>query len=120
MVKTWAFVLQDIPADICTLAFMQVMAVSKWLPTPAEIREQCKRMYVEASTYHFTHPNLPKDEQGDRVRQYICDSTQHLSGPGAPELSLDTIMRRGYGKDLGISGEQRKQIEKKEKDERIR
>ena len=33
LVQSWAFALQDIPADIVMLAFMQLLSTSKWLPT---------------------------------------------------------------------------------------
>ena len=36
LVQSWAFALQDIPADIVMLAFMQLLTTSKWLPTVAE------------------------------------------------------------------------------------
>ena len=49
LVQSWAFALQDIPADIVMLAFMKLLSVSKWLPTVAEIREQVQRIYYEAA-----------------------------------------------------------------------
>lgn len=105
LVKSWAFVLQDIPADIVTLAFMQLVSTHKFLPTPAEIRDQVRNLYYSAA-YHDTSGMIQeKDRQADRVRKYIVDKTSHLRGDHATQLSLDTILHRGYGRTLG-TGEQ--------------
>lgn len=105
LVKSWAFVLQDIPADIVTLAFMQLVSTHKFLPTPAEIRDQVRELYYSAA-YHEAGGIIEKnDRQAERVRRYIVDNTSHLRGNNATELSLDTILDRGYGRSLG-TGEQ--------------
>lgn len=114
LVQSWAFTLQDIPADIVTLAFMQLVAVSKWLPTPAEIREQVKKLYFSAAT-HGLYGTGVTDKQADRVRKYITDNTHHLRNDGLAELSLDTILARGYGYSLGTGQQEFKAIENKEK-----
>lgn len=100
LVQSWAFALQDIPADIVMLAFMQLLTTSKWLPTVAEIREKVKSMY-----YHtYTNDLLPEPEQTRKAKAYIQNHTYHLRGDGEPELSLDTILRGPYMNALG-SGE---------------
>ena len=38
LLNTWTFALQDLNADIVMIAVMQLISVSKWLPTVAEIR----------------------------------------------------------------------------------
>lgn len=53
LVQSWAFALQDIPADIVMLAFMQLLSTSKWLPTVAEIREQAGHLHREANAMLF-------------------------------------------------------------------
>ena len=100
LVKSWAFVFQDIPADIVTLAFMQLLATSKWLPTPAEIREQIKQLYYSAVCHKLEGCGLP-DGQSDRVIKYIIQNTAHLRGEGNAELSFDAIWQRGYARSLG-------------------
>jgi hypothetical protein len=115
LVKSWAFVLQDIPADIVTLAFMQLMATSKWLPTPAEIREQVKKLYFSAAHHGLFEENGVSDEQADRVCAYIRANTGHLRGDGSAELSLETILQRGYGRSLGTGKSEFQAIEGNEK-----
>ena len=101
LVKSWAFVLQDIPADIVALAFMQLVSTHKWLPTPAEIRDQVRELYYSAAYQDVCGGSVIVDEQAERARRYIVDQTSHLRGDHATQLSLDTILHRGYGKSLG-------------------
>lgn len=106
LVNSWAFGLQDIPADIVMLAFMQLVTTSKWLPTVAEIREQVRSIGVQASeNLNYgkdlnrllrkmgQEPTPRKDDGGDGMRHYIVESTKHLMGREGPGLQLDTILR---------------------------
>lgn len=114
LVKSWAFVLQDIPADIVTLAFMQLVSTSKFIPTPAEIRKQARSLYFSAASRNPYSGNTQQDKNLERVRQYIINSTSHLRGDGAEQIGLDAILHRGYGKTLGTGGNEF--LEKTEKD----
>ena len=100
LVQSWAFALQDIPADIVMLAFMQLLSTSKWLPTVAEIREKVQSMYYSAA-YRSDLLAEREPEQAARARQYIMNHTAKLRGDSAPELSLDTILQGAYGMALG-------------------
>jgi len=106
LVESWAFGLQDIPADIVMLAFMQLVTTSKWLPTVAEIREQVKALGVKASGDLNYGKDLERlcrkigmevherrDDGGDSLRRYIVEHTKHLMGRDGPGLQLDTILR---------------------------
>lgn len=104
LVKSWSFALQDIPADIVTLAFMQLVSTHKWLPSPAEIREQVRDLYYSAAYQDTCGMDGEGDEQAERVRRYIVDKTSHLRGDRAAQLSLDAILHRGYGRSLGAGG----------------
>lgn len=48
LLNTWTICLQDISADVASIAVMQLIAKSKWLPTIAEIREKCQSLHYEA------------------------------------------------------------------------
>lgn len=104
LVQSWAFTLQDIPADIVMLAFMQLLSTSKWLPTVAEIREKVKSLYYSAAYHHTGFPGNEEPDGVKKARKYIEDHTYMLRGDEAPELTLDSILRGGYGPTLG-SGE---------------
>ena len=106
MVSSWAFGLQDIPADIVMLAFMQLVTTSKWVPTVAEIREQVRHIAWQAKEgleygkgiEYLSRTRLGKevhihDGGGDAIRRYIVENTKHLLGPDGPGLQLDTIIR---------------------------
>lgn len=106
MVDSWAFGLQDIPADIVMLAFMQLVTKSKWVPTVAEIREQVKDIGMEARSgldygkgiEYLARVRLGKEvhihnADGDAIRRYIVENTAHLMGQDGPGLQLDTIIR---------------------------
>lgn len=110
LVKTWAFGLQDVPADIVMLAFMQLTTTSKWLPTVAEIREQISVLHSQAKEKLDLDENMrqickalgqtpekSRDRRGDALRQYIVDKTEHLSGRQGPGLRLDTILSLSDG-----------------------
>ena len=49
LLNTWTFTLQDLNADVVMIAVMQLISVSKWLPTVAEIRRS-------ARSYTTRHP----------------------------------------------------------------
>lgn len=103
LVHSWAFAFQDVPADVVLLAFMQLLTVSKWLPTIAEIREQCGVLHFDASTWYA----FESEAEPQRIREakaYIATATAHMRGDGAPMLELDTILRGQYMDGLG-SGE---------------
>ena len=100
LVQSWAFALQDIPADIVMLAFMQLLSTSKWLPTVAEIREKVQAMYYSVA-YRPDSLGQKEPEQVRRAREYIENHTWQLRGDSAPELSLDTILEGAYGMALG-------------------
>lgn len=102
LVQSWAFALQDIPADIVMLAFMQLLTTSKWLPTVAEIREKIKSMYYQT----YTNSLFPEPEHVRKAKEYIGNHASRLRGDGPPELSLDTILAGPYMAALG-SGEMR-------------
>lgn len=106
LVDSWAFGLQDIPADIVMLAFMQLVTTSKWIPTVAEIREQVKAIGAKARdglNYGKDMELLARrmgkemrcraDDGGDAIRRYIVEKTEHLMGGDGPGLQLDAILR---------------------------
>lgn len=105
MVQSWAFGLQDIPADIVMLAFMQLTTTSKWIPTVAEIRERVLALRAEAADQLDAEesarrvaimlgkePPRPEDPTGDAVRRYIVENTKHLSAKTGQGLGLDKIL----------------------------
>lgn len=47
LLNTWTFTLQDLNADVVMIAVMQLISVSKWLPTVAEIREKCQKLHYQ-------------------------------------------------------------------------
>lgn len=100
LVQSWAFALQDIPADIVMLAFMQLLTTSKWLPTVAEIREKVKDMYYQSA---FSSTNLfPDPPKVQKAKEYIAANAYRLRGDGdSHELSLDTILQGPYMANLG-------------------
>lgn len=106
MVDSWAFGLQDIPADIVMLAFMQLVTTSKWVPTVAEIREQVRTIGEKARenlNYGKDMERIARqmgkevhfrtDDGGDAIRRYIVEHTERLMGLDGPGLQLDTIIR---------------------------
>lgn len=100
LVQSWAFALQDIPADIVMLAFMQLLTTSKWLPTVAEIREKVKDMYYQSA---FSSTSLfPDPPEVQKAKEYIAANAYRLRGDGdSHELSLDTILQGPYMANLG-------------------
>lgn len=99
LVQSWAFALQDIPADIVMLAFMQLLTTSKWLPTVAEIREKVKGMYYKTAYRNDLFPDAPRVKQ---AKDYIAAHASRLCGDdNSHELSLDCILQGPYMPSLG-------------------
>ena len=108
LVHSWAFALQDIPADIVLIAFMQLLTTSKWLPTVAEIRERVAALHYEAAySAAASMAALTGRKEPQKIiaaRDYIERMTAELRGDGPPGLSLDAILEGPYMPVLG-SGE---------------
>lgn len=112
LVHSWAFGLQDIPADIVMLAFMQLTTTCDWLPKVKDIREQVRNLRIEAKEYFsflksqkdlaemlgntWTQPALTRE---DALKKYIIDSTESLEK--TTEISLNTAMNGSYAVEIG-------------------
>lgn len=104
LLNTWTFTLQDLNADVVMIAAMQLISVSKWLPTVAEIREQCRELHYAAAygndsvtEWLIEEGQLPQAEVDayNRKRQaqrYIANATEHLRGDKPATLKLDAIL----------------------------
>ena len=105
LVHSWAFALQDIPADIVMIAFMKLLSTSKWLPTVAEIREKVKKLYYESCDHDEwarSEGLLPEESpQKKAAREYIQSQTSRLRGDTEPELGLDAILNGPMGYAIG-------------------
>lgn len=115
LLNTWAFTLQDISADVVMIAAMQLISTSKWLPTVAEIRKQCKKLYAESAFFDEITPywladigcevsqaEIDEYNRERRARDYIASATNHLRGDGcSEELKLDTILQNPAFANLG-------------------
>ncbi len=105
LVHSWAFGLQDIPADIVMMAFLQEMTVCKYLPSVAEIREAVKELRAEAKDEVLKRADYRRmcqmlgekcpeiqPTREDHIREYIIESTNHMDGQKSPKLRLNTIL----------------------------
>lgn len=104
LLNTWTFALQDINADVVMIAVMQLISVSKWLPTVAEIRDKCRSLYysaaygddslmeraIEEGCASQDQIELYKQKKG--ARDYIARATNHLRCDESAELKLDSIL----------------------------
>lgn len=112
LVHSWAFGLQDIPADIVMMAFMQLTTCCDWLPRVKEIREQVRKLRIEAQKYFDLQESEkrmyemigqkwepPQDGRTAAVKKYIVENTETLDkGTG---LSLNTALRGSYCTPIG-------------------
>lgn len=117
LVHSWALALQDIPGNIVLIAFMQLLTVSKWLPTVAEIRERVRGLHYETMELGMRNPlyredmGLPKEPDNViTARRYINERTSCLMDKKEPMLPIDAILRGPIAGALG--GENMVDIEK--------
>ena len=104
LLGTWAVTLQDLPADVVMLAVMQLVSQSKWMPTVAEIREQCLEIHYAATTpdttfdmmlangMQFTPEQQREHDRREAKRKYIADATRHLRNEDNGALTLDSLL----------------------------
>ena len=94
LLNTWTFTLQDLDANIVMIAAMELISTSKWVPTVAEIREKCRRLYYEASCASYEFPYEETPEWKKKAYQAIMDRTAHLRGdsPSASGLTLNAML----------------------------
>ena len=119
MLNSWTFALQDLDADIVTLAVMKLLTVSKWVPTVAEIRKKVQAMYFEAMNDLQVEPweeCLYSREQIASIRAMqdnIIRQCGPLRGDREPELSLRDIagnpqyagLMRGNDQMMALTGD---------------
>ena len=101
LVHSWAFALQDIPADIVLVAFMQLLTVSKWLPTVAEIRSRVQSLYYEAAYSGAEMLGQKEPQKIKAAREYVERTTRNLRGDNPPMLTLEAILESQYMPALG-------------------
>lgn len=113
LLNTWTFTLQDLNADVVMIAVMQLISVSKWLPTVAEIREKCQKLHYSASygndslmEWAIEEGRVSQDqielyERKKRALDYIASATNHLRGDKPAELKLDSILSNPAFTGLG-------------------
>ena len=113
LLNTWTFTLQDLNADVVMIAVMQLISVSKWLPTVAEIREKCQSLYYSAAygddslmewaieEGHASQDQIELYERKKRARDFIASATNHLRGDRPAELNLDSILSNPAFTGLG-------------------
>lgn len=101
---TWTVTLQDLPADIVMLAVMQLVSQSKWLPTVAEIRENCREIHYAAATpdtaydmmvasgMSVTPEQQREHDRREAKRKYIAEATKHLRNEDHGALTLDSLL----------------------------
>lgn len=94
LLNTWTLALCDLDAGIVTLAAMQIISKSKWMPTVAEVRAQCAALYAEASLAccDLGFDELP--EWKKKAYLAVTEKTARLrGGDGNTGLSLSDMMR---------------------------
>lgn len=112
LVHSWAFGLQDIPADIVMMAFMQLTTTCDWLPKVKEIRDQVRKLRIEAKEYFsflqsqkamyemlgeaWTPPALNRE---GTIKKYIIDNTESLDK--TTEITLNTALNGSYAVEIG-------------------
>ena len=92
MLNTWTFTLQDLDANVVMIAAMQLISSSKWLPTVAEIREKCQRLYYESAFANCCFPYDGISTGKTEAMQTIAFRTNHLRGEKSAEISLDALL----------------------------
>jgi len=115
LLNTWTLTLSELNGDIVLLAVMQLISTSKWMPTVAEIREQCRKMHGEAAVvlqsqqmlmqYEARHSVAP---ESTKIRQdtcrrygYIQQATEHTYRGGEAGISLTALMDNPAFRQLG-------------------
>lgn len=112
LVHSWAFGLQDIPADIVMMAFMQLTTSCDWLPKVKEIREQVNKLRWEAKNYFSGLQSWrqlcealgeaweePAPDRYGMTMKYILENTETLER--GTELSFTTALRGSYALPIG-------------------
>lgn len=112
LVHSWAFGLQDIPADIVMMAFMQLTTTCEWFPKVKEIRDQVRKLRSEAADYfrlrqsqREIHEMLgetykePALDQYGMAMKYIIENTKTLEK--GTELGISSALRGSYALPIG-------------------
>ena len=103
-VNMWQMSFPDVPYPIMEQAFNHFRMVSKFPPTVAEMVEELRRIYFEATEGALIQRGLG-NEEGVRMFRAVMEYTErykndtHLGG-----LNINTLPRIGGCEHVGITG----------------
>ena len=107
-VNMWAGSFDDVPYPIMEQAFNHFRLVSKFPPTVAEMVEELKHIYYQATEYALVGKNMG-DRELVNCYQEIMSYTHRYAKGEVGGLNIDNLLPQlnggGYNERLGASGD---------------
>lgn len=107
-VNMWRMSFPEVPYPIMEQAFNRFRMVSKFPPTVAEMVEELRRIYYEATECALIHKGLDNPEMVDRYRLVMRCTERYKDAESLGRLNVEALRLGGGGYDekrLGASGD---------------
>ena len=103
-VSMWQMSFPDVPYPIMEQAFNHFRMVSKFPPTVAEMVEELRHIYYEATECALIHKSLGNQDLVDQYRLVMSYTARYKDTDNLGVLNIDCVQRRiGGGYDAGTS-----------------
>lgn len=100
----WQMSFQDVPYPIMEQAFNHFRMVSKFPPTVAEMVEELRHIYYEATECALIHKSLGNQDLVDQYRLVMSYTARYKDTDNLGVMNIDRIQGRiGGGYDAGTS-----------------
>ena len=100
-VNMWQMSFPDVPYPIMESAFNHFRMVSKFPPTVAEMVEELRRTYFEATEAALVHKGLGNQEAVDQYRLVMAYTARYKDDSNLGGLSIGSLPRMLGGENNG-------------------
>lgn len=106
-VNMWQMSFPDVPYPIMEQAFNHFRMVSKFPPTVAEMVDELKQVYYQATEEALVHKALGNEESVKQCRAIMAYTARYKDDSRLGGLNINTLPRLGGVDYVGIPGTSR-------------
>lgn len=103
-VNMWQMSFPDVPYPIMEQAFNHFRMVSKFPPTVAEMVQELKGIYLEATECALVCKSIGDEDRVMRYREVMACTERYKDDSRLGGLNINTLPRLGGGEYVGLPG----------------
>ena len=109
-INMWYMSFSDVPYPIMEQAFNHFRMVSKFPPTVAEMVQELKRIYQEATTCALIHKSIGDEDMASRYREVMECTKRYRNESELGGLNIQALPRLGGGRGEAVAGSSRNRM----------